>query len=207
AGAALALAAMTRPEGLLVAAVIAAIRLAANALSRRWITKHDLVAIGVFVAIWAPWFAWRWHHYGYAFPNTYYVKATGRWIDPKMAAQLHDNGLYYVWVWARQTRAIYAAPLAIAAFVVKPRTPRFVLAAACGLLVLVYLPYAVSVGGDFMGLHRFIMPVFVATAILVVLGLERLVAARGPLAIVAPAVLVVAFAATQVALTIDSTKS
>jgi len=40
--------------------------------------------------------------------------------------------------------------------------------------VLVYLPYAVSVGGDFMGLHRFIMPVFVVAAIAVTLGLEWL---------------------------------
>ena len=208
AGAALALGAMTRPEGLLVAAVIAAVRLAANALGRRWIVKRDLVAIAVFLVIWAPWFAWRWHHYGYPFPNTYYVKATGRWIAPTMAAQLHSNGLYYVWSWARQTRAIYAAPLVLVGmFAITPRTPRFVLATSCGLLAVVYLAYAVSVGGDFMGLHRFIMPVFVATAVLVVLGLERLVGTRPRFAIAAPAVLVVAFAATQAVLTRDSTRS
>ena len=160
--------------------------------------------------IWAPWFAWRWHHYGYAFPNTYYVKATGRWIAPTMAGQLHANGLYYVWSWARQTRMIYALPLALVGLVaIRPRTPRFVLATACGLLALVYLPYAISVGGDFMGLHRFIMPVFVAAAVLVVLGLEWLVARaqRRWLAIAAPVLVVGAFAVTQVALTIDSTRS
>ena len=37
----------------------------------------------------------------------------------------------------------------------------------CTLLAAIYLPYAVSVGGDFMGLHRFIMPMFVVAAIAV----------------------------------------
>ncbi len=210
AGGALALAAMTRPEGLLVAAVIAAVRLGANALSRRWIVRQDLVAIAIFVVLWAPWFAWRWHHYGYPFPNTYYVKATGHWAGPTMAAQLRDNGLYYVWSWARQTRVIYAVPLVVVGLIaIRPRTSRFVLASACGLLALVYLPYAVSVGGDFMGLHRFIMPVFVAAAVLVVLGLEWLVARAGKpwLAIAAPALIVGAFAVTQLGLTLDSTRS
>jgi hypothetical protein len=52
------------------------------------------------------------------------------------------------------------------------RTPRFVLAAACSLLAVGYLAYTISVGGDFMGLHRFVMPVFVAMAIAVTLGLH-----------------------------------
>ncbi|HEY1811187.1 MAG TPA: hypothetical protein VGG74_02465 [Kofleriaceae bacterium] len=207
AGAALAVAAMTRPEGLLVAAVIGVVRLGSNALAKRWITRADLIAIGVFVVIWTPWFAWRWHHYGWPFPNTYYVKASGRWSSPAMASQLRDNGFYYVWSWARQTRAIYALPLVALAFVGKPRSPRFVLAVTCGLLAVAYLIYAVSVGGDFMGLHRFIMPVFVATAILVVLGLEWLVSHAPKLRWLPPVLLVVAFAATQLVLTIDSTRS
>jgi arabinofuranosyltransferase len=73
----------------------------------------------------------------------------------------------------------------------------------------VYLPYAASVGGDFMGLHRFIMPMFVVAAIAVVLGLEwaiaRLSAHRraGP-AIGASLALVAGFAASQVILTAKS---
>ena len=206
--AALALAAMTRPEGLLVAAVIGAVRLGANGLARRWVTRTDLVAAAVFLGVWAPWFAWRWHYYGYELPNTYYVKASGPWAGAGMADQMWHNGLYYLWAWLRQTRLLYAVPLALLGLAVRPRTPRFVLASACGLLALVYLPYAASVGGDFMGLHRFIMPVFVAAAVLVVLGLER-IAARVPraVAIAAPALVVAGFAVTQVALTRESTRS
>lgn len=41
----------------------------------------------------------------------------------------------------------------------------------CTLLAATYLPYVVTVGGDFMRLHRFIMPIFVVAAVTVTLGL------------------------------------
>jgi arabinofuranosyltransferase len=204
---ALALAAMTRPEGLLVAAVIGAVRLTSLVIARRWITRRDLVAAGLFVAIWAPWFAWRWHYYGYKFPNTYYVKADGAWTDPKFAAQMAATGRYYLWNWLTQTRLIWGLPLVVLGIATaKPRTPRFTLAFTCALLAVVYLIYAASVGGDFMGLHRFIMPVFVAVAVLAVLGMEWLGSKLKYAPIWIP-VLLGGFAATQFQLTYDSTIS
>jgi hypothetical protein len=137
--------------------------------------RAELVAAAWFLGLWAPWFLWRWWYYGHPFPNTYYVKAAGDWTNPEFASQMRDHGLYYVWVWLVQTRLVFALPVALLGMLaIKPRTPRFVLGAACLLLTVVYLGYTVTVGGDFMGLHRFIMPVFVAAAIAVVLGVEWL---------------------------------
>lgn len=210
---ALALAAMTRPEGLLVAAVLAAVRLVANAIARRWITRSDLVATAVFLVVWEPWFIWRWRYYGYPFPNTYYVKAAGPWTNPAMARQLWDNGIYYVWLWLEQTRLVFALPVAaIGLIAVKPRTPRFIVAAVCIVLSVAYLGYAVSVGGDFMGLHRFIMPVFVCAALAVALGMEWLIArwpahSRSNAAMTAGAVLCAGFGVTQLDLTLEETQS
>jgi len=81
----------------------------------------------------------------------------------------------------------------------------------------VYLGYAISVGGDFMGLHRFIMPVFVVAALAVTLGAEwisRAIARLGGRVGLAPratalgvalaAALIVAFAVGQLALTTRS---
>src|SRR2546430_11697126 len=51
------------------------------------------------------------------------------------------------------------------------RWPRF--ASFAFLTTIVYLAYAFSVGGDFMGLHRFVMPLFVLTALLATLGLAE----------------------------------
>lgn len=207
---ALALAAMTRPEGLLIAAVLGTVRLGSNVLARRWITRRDLLAAAMFLGVWAPWFAWRWHYYGWPFPNTYYVKASGPWAAPTMPAQMAAGGRYYIWAWLTQARVLWALPLvAIGILGAKRRTQRGVLVAVCTLLAVVYLAYAASVGGDFMGLHRFIMPVFVCVAVLAMLGMETIV--RGLqhhlIAKLAAVLVIVGFAVTQLALTVESTRS
>lgn len=183
AGIALAMSAMTRPEGLLVAGVLGIVHFAtiigAFHAYRKWPSRvYDLIGAGLFLGLWAPWFYWRYRYYGYLWPNTYYVKAAGDWTDPKLAQEMYGNGAHYLWVWLNQTKLLFVAPLAILGMLVgKGRTSRFVLAGACLLLFATYLPYVVSVGGDFMGLHRFIMPMFVIAAVTVTLGLEWLIGA------------------------------
>jgi hypothetical protein len=174
-GLALALAAMTRPEGLLVAAIVGVHRLAWNLMARRRpIGRDELAAAAVFLAIWGPWFAWRWWYYGQLFPNTYYVKAAGA-AHPGYESALMKHGLYYVAQWARQTRLMWAWPVAIVGLVVARRSPRLIVGSLALLITVVYLAYTVRVGGDFMGLHRFVMPLFAIAAIGVTLGL-RLIA-------------------------------
>jgi arabinofuranosyltransferase len=217
----LALASMTRPEGPMVAAVLGAVWIGHRLVARRRRgaaagrgVRDEAIAALWFVGLWAPWFAWRWWYYGWPFPNTYYVKATGPWVAPELAHQMLDNGLYYVWVWLRQSHVLHAAPLVVLGLVAaRPGTPRALLARALAVLSAVYLAYTVSVGGDFMGLHRFILPVFVIAALAVALGAEWLVGAlaqRGAhrlgarAAWIAPAVAVVVvggFAVTQAGLT------
>jgi hypothetical protein len=185
-GAALAAAALTRPEGVLVTAVVGVYRLARRRLR---IGRADLVWAATFLAIWAPYWAWRWRYYGWFFPNTFYVKAGGA-PPPGYAREMLGNGLYYVGQWAWQSRAVFALPLCVLGI----RRQR-----GFGLLVtgltFTYLAYAVVVGGDFMGLHRFVMPLFVTTAVLAAVGLEAL----GSRALAAA--LWLAFAVSQVLVT------
>lgn len=213
AGVALALAAMTRPEGLIVAAVLAVTRIICNLVARRTVIgMPELFAAVLFLSLWGPWFAWRYWYYGHLFPNTYYVKASGEWEVPSKAKEMLQHGTYYIWVWLKQTKVLYALPLvALGLTAARPRTARFALALACALLAAVYIPYAISVGGDFMGLHRFIMPLFVVAAITVTLGVEwlaRLVPARWRThaALAAAVVIVGAFAFTQYRLTRESVR-
>ena len=209
----LALAAMTRPEGVLIAAVLGAARYLQLVCGRRWLPgRAELVCAAWFLALWAPWFAWRWHYYGYPFPNTYYVKASGPWQDPAMAGQMREHGLYYIWAWLWQTKLVVGLPVALVGLAAaRPsKVPaRFALTSACALMLLVYVPYAVSVGGDFMGLHRFIMPLFVVAAIAVTLGLDWLSGLlpntnRVIAGTVAATVVVLGFAVTQAQLTRES---
>ena len=171
----LALAAMTRPEGPLIAVLLGSAWIVHRFAKRdRRDIRDETFAAIYFLALWAPWFVWRYVHYGHVFPNTYYVKASGEWADPKLASQMIGHGVYYIRVWLEQTGLLYVLPLLVFGLGARLRTPRFTLALGCGLLLIAYSAYAISVGGDFMGLHRFIMPLFVVAAIAIVLGLERL---------------------------------
>lgn len=170
-GVAFALAAMTRPEGILVFAVVGGVTQAWTQIAeRRLLPRRDeLMRAAMFLAVFAPYFAWRWWYYGWPFPNTAYVKAGGASPTPHYARDMLSSGAFYVWQWTTQAKALFAVPFAaLAAW----RWPRF--AATALAVIAVYLVYAWRVGGDFMGLHRFIMPVFVMVAALVGLGLSAL---------------------------------
>src|SRR4051812_30929152 len=147
----LALASMTRPEGPMVAAILGLAWLVIRGAP--WLADRgarggvaasspvvrapgrfsaEWMAIAWFLALWLLWFAWRWWYYGWPFPNTYYVKATGRWAAPDLPRQMLENGLYYVRVWLQQTGLLYALPLAVVGLIAaRPRTPRFALTVAC----------------------------------------------------------------------------
>jgi arabinofuranosyltransferase len=205
----LALAAMTRPEGLLLAAVIGGCALAGNLSARRF-TLATLVppaqrwAALAFLALWLPWFVWRCWYYGWPFPNTYYVKATGAWQPPELAREMWRNGAYYLLVWARQTGLLWASPLLAFGLVVGLRRRPRAWFVALVAFAAIYLLYTASVGGDFMGLHRFILPVFVAAAIAITLGAQALAQwlfARPQLGAVLALPLLLAFALAQQALT------
>ena len=177
---ALALSAMTRPEGLLVAALFVVHRLATNLIGGRRLrpSRDELLACAWFLGLWAPWFAWRWWYYGWPFPNTYYVKAAGTAVAG-YEAKMRSHGWHYVGRWAEQSSLLWASPLLIAGAIARPRTARFVFVTLAVLVTAVYIRYAAGVGGDFMGLHRFIMPLFVLTALTVALGVDRLAGLLG----------------------------
>jgi hypothetical protein len=209
----LALAALTRPEGLLIAAVLGVHRLAINlARDRRGKpTSDELMGALWFVIIVGCYNVWRWRYYGHWLPNTAYVKALGE-TSEGYDAKIHAAGWHYLWVWLWQTRLLFALPLAVAGLAVaRPHSSRFTMGTAALAVALAYVPYTVDVGGDFMGLHRFIMPLFVIAAVGVALGLrlgidrvpERYRRFAGP---GAAAVLLGLFAWSQIALTRESVR-
>lgn len=209
-------AALTRPEGLLVTAVVAvaaAVALVARAWDRRpfWRRVRPLWDAGgpragalVFAALWLPHLAWRLWYYGWPFPNTYYVKAHGPWQPPELAAAMWRGGGYYLWSWLWQTGLVWVLPLTLWGLLAARW--RAVTAPAAALAAA-YALYAASVGGDFMGLHRFILPLFPIAALGTTLGLclaaRALARWRNAVALGA-GVLVAAFATCQARLTVRS---
>jgi arabinofuranosyltransferase len=208
-GWALALAAMTRPEGLLVAGIIGVHRVIVMLVRERRVrpSRDELLCLGWFLVVWVPWFAWRWWYYGYPFPNTYYVKAAGP-ASAAYHAEMREVGLHYVAQFLRHSGLLYAAPLALVGLLVaRPWSRRFLFGSLGAAMTLAYLYYTVGVGGDFMGLHRFVMPLFPIGALAVAGGLRlatRLVHRQRVIAVAAALALLGAHGAYQIRLTWES---
>jgi hypothetical protein len=165
AGLLLSLAAMTRPEGLMLFGLTAMHRLGANLLGERRLrpTRSELGLLVGFLVPFGIFFAWRYSYYGYPLPNTFYVKASGG-----ATASALKWGLPYLGDFLRETRLYLLAPLLL---VFRPRTAARLAGDAAGglaprlvwsylaLVALPFVAYVVLVGGDFMAMGRFLVPV------------------------------------------------
>lgn len=172
AGPVLALATLTRPEGLLVVGVTF---LHAAVLAwrerRPW---HTLLGPALlFLSIFLPYFAWRFSYYGYLLPNTFYAK-TGGGIHQVWRGLVYAwdyllfRGLPMIlvslvgavlagWAWLRRRSGGRTEPVP-AGSVALP--PYLALLAAC------YAVYVVWVGGDHFPGFRFFVPIMPALALL-----------------------------------------
>jgi hypothetical protein len=134
----LALASLTRPDGVLFAAVCGVWLLAGRDL------RGALALAGGFAALWLPATIWRIAYYGDVFPNTYYAKSA--------AIAWWSQGAYYARIYAaRYWPLLLAVPCAA---LVRPRRP----VALALALAAVYTLYVMRVGGDFM-FGRLLVPV------------------------------------------------
>lgn len=151
AGGVLALAALTRPEGPLLAVIAAGSVLAMD--GARAATR---LALG-FSVIWGPATLARVAYYGHFFPNTYYAKSGG--------LPWWEQGTYYVALFLEHQPWMLAVPFALLVPAARP----------CAVGAIVYAVYVARVGGDFMH-ARFMIP----AAILGLAAIDRAVGALVP---------------------------
>ncbi|CAM4499014.1 hypothetical protein MYXA107069_20965 [Myxococcus xanthus] len=144
------LAAITRPEGVMLFGLIAAsgLSLRRSAEDGRISRRTLLFFVAPFFAIWLTYFMWRLQHYGWLFPNTYYAKHSGnRLLNLPL-------GVYYlVLAWAPYLAApVSLGALAWVATPTREEDPSarrsLQLALHLGGACLVYVLYIVWVGGD-----------------------------------------------------------
>lgn len=79
-----------RPEGLGLFLVTVAFDVLAEYLmgTRRY--RSVFIMTASFILVFLPFFLWKWYYFGYPFPNTYYNKTGGGWIQI-------EAGLSYIW--------------------------------------------------------------------------------------------------------------
>jgi arabinofuranosyltransferase len=191
-----ALTVMTRPDGIILAGCGTLYALLAGGQGKgargegtedrgqwdeRWLTTRHLSFVtgrrymGVLVALYFPYFLWRWSYYGYLLPNTFYVKVGSTW------SQI-ERGLTYLVQFA--TRHLLLMTAAVGVLVVfwcwrrsgpkQARLPwrEIVLVSSFAALFTLYI---VVVGGDWMIGSRFFVPFIPLFALLSVWGLACLV--------------------------------
>ncbi|HEY2746895.1 MAG TPA: hypothetical protein VGL86_19870, partial [Polyangia bacterium] len=195
-----ALAALTRPEGTLLFALTALHRVLVTVARRRFrLGRAELVYAAAFLALVVPHFLWRRWYYGWWLPNTFYIKSSG-------VGGAWAQGGYYLWRVVEQFHLWVVPLVAIGALVVERGRALRVLLGYAALVVGVFGLYVASVGGDFMGLYRFVMPVIPLLAVVAALSLrvvlarlDRWVGGRPPLAAAGIVVLLLALHAWHAA--------
>ena len=163
-GAWFALAAMTRPEGILVYGLTSLHQIATRLVRQRKVaTRQDWVRLGLFALIWVPWFGFRWRYYGFPLPNTFYAKVT---LGDSRAQRA--RGLAYIQTFIRIHLGYL--PLIVASLSLLRRRWRM-WGSYFVLIVLVYGAYIGYVGGDW-SVGRFFVPLIPVLYILLAGGLE-----------------------------------
>ena len=159
---------LTRPEGFGVAAIVlpAAWWLQAGQEKARSVSPA-LIATVLYLGAFAVYFAWRYATFGYPLPNTFYAKTGG-------GLRQYWRGLVYVsyfclhfvlpwlpwsllWAWrAAGPRDSAQQPPWRGWFALRREHAGTVVACA---VVVGYIGYVVLVGGDYMAMYRFAVPV------------------------------------------------
>ncbi len=155
AGAALALAAMTRPEGVLVFGVVT-LHCIAMLVLRPGPLKGRIALLGGWLAgfglLYIPYFAWRYTYYGYLLPNTFYTKVGEFGLSPIMRGVLYLRDVLLL------TNPQGVLCLILGLFWCGRRSTQTLLYGLVGL----YLSYLVIVGGDVQRIFgtRFLIPLW-----------------------------------------------
>ena len=177
------LATLTRPEGLLIAMLMAAASgwsvYRADQRKRAWVLTLLLALVGYGVLAGLYWL-WRWNYFGDFLPNTFYAKTGGG------AAQAL-RGAHYTALFALHFVLPWIAVLGLATFARKRTTPDATpagdgdhgLLPLCAAIVSFYSVYVTWVGGDYMAMYRFYVPILPFLYLLISAALHRAISGIG----------------------------
>ncbi len=175
AGILLSLAALTRPDGLLIYASAAAYIFATSRHSRGFSFRPMLKLIIPGLLIYGPYILLRWQYYGHWLPNTYYAKSA--------FLPYYSQGLLYLWLFVKTYYLFLVVPLLLLGtllYVFKLRKQPLATKSqqsydSMFLAFAMALPYClavVRVGGDFM-FARLFVPIVPLLYVAIEESLER----------------------------------
>jgi len=140
---------LLHPEGILIGVVLGA---AWFIPVRKERLNQALLYLGLAFGLFGLYWLWRWHYFGYFFPNTYYAKVGS-------GGRLLLKGLGYVALgFVSSAVPVYLIYLKISRFNTWRTWPRW-LVLALGMVGAVVV-FNILVGGDYFPFQRFLLPAF-----------------------------------------------
>ncbi len=162
------IATLVRPEGSLLFLCLWGASVLDALTSVKGPSLRALKSLLLYLVLFSILIACRKLYFGEWLPNTFFVKA-GQSTE-LYSRQLSDQGAFYLNQWCEKSFLYYLAPFFALGIV--SQVKRSGLAAL--LLVVAYCFYSIRVGGDFMGLHRFMMPATILIFVYSVFGMKAL---------------------------------
>jgi arabinofuranosyltransferase len=161
---------LTRPEGVGVFVILAGGWLVLSwAGERRKRLRTLLLFVGIYLPLFGAYFAWRYSLFGYPLPNTFYAKTGG---GPAQYRRGLVYSAYFAFHFLAPCVVWFVIPLVSRAReglrLHLPEGWTSHLRHSCrahagawlaGALALAYTAYIVAVGGDYMAMYRFFVPV------------------------------------------------
>ena len=150
------LATLTRPEGLyffgliMIHRIFFAFRDHKSEALKILFSKNNILSYAVYVIPVILYFAVRYSYYGYLFPNTYYAK-TG------MSGAYLNSGIEYFTKFL--TSYLLYGIILIAPFYLFRNKENFFQLSLYYLIIISFIIYVISIGGDVLKQNRFFLPV------------------------------------------------
>jgi arabinofuranosyltransferase len=143
---------MTRLDGVIFGGITFLFLLYLSVVKNKIELKNLLLWIISFLIPFLVYFIWRWSYYGRFLPNTFYVKVGEE--------SLYCQGLFYLfnfvkrfWIW------IMVIPLAFLGKALRSNANLKMFIPYFASTILVFSFYISYIGGDFMDMFRFIVPI------------------------------------------------
>lgn len=167
--------ALTRPEGLFFAAAITVAITAIycarpGVMSRRGRARNVLAGAGLFVLCFGIYFLWRWHFYGYPFPNTFYAKR-GDLSLMQIQSRLREMGPFLRYIVPVVVVGLISQP-----FLIREKSPQRLLVLSAFVLLFAF---SFAARREHMPGYRYEIPFMPFAVCLAAAGLRQVWSQKG----------------------------
>lgn len=172
---------LTRPEGFLIFLIFLGMTIYLYTKQPGKLRKILLPPIVVYIIPFSLYIIWRVMYYGYLFPNTFYAK-TGFTVFLWLRGMLYCAHFFFYFVLPLflpllmlMRKTGYLNKFRLKQFMTdKAHVCKYTGAYMPGIIVAVYTLYIIFVGGDYMAMYRFFVPILPFICILYGLVINRL---------------------------------